>query len=49
MYLSTTTTRSDKELVEKAMAALERGVHALLSDLLPPGAYDPAGIHGSIV
>jgi Protein of unknown function (DUF4058) len=38
-----------EELVEKAVAALERGVHVLLIDLLPPGAHDPAGIHGSIV
>jgi hypothetical protein len=38
-----------EELVEKAVAALERGVHVLLIDLLPPGLHDPAGIHGSIV
>ena len=38
-----------EELVEKAVAALERGIHVLLIDLLPPGLHDPAGIHGSIV
>jgi hypothetical protein len=38
-----------KELVDKAVAALDRGVHLLLIDLFPPGAHDPAGIHGSIV
>jgi Protein of unknown function (DUF4058) len=38
-----------EELVDKAVAALERGVHVLLIDLFPPGLHDPAGIHGSIV
>jgi hypothetical protein len=36
------------ELVEKAVTALERGVHLLLVDLLPPGPHDPTGIHGAI-
>jgi hypothetical protein len=37
------------ELVEKAVSALERGVHLLLVDLFPPGPHDTAGIHGAIV
>jgi Protein of unknown function (DUF4058) len=36
------------ELVDKAVYALERGVHLLLVDLFPPGPNDPCGIHGSI-
>ena len=38
-----------EELVDKAVAALERGVHVLLIDLFPPGLHDPSGIHGCIV
>ena len=38
-----------EELVDKAVSALERGVHVLLIDLFPPGPHDPSGIHGSIV
>jgi hypothetical protein len=41
--------RHIEELVEKAVSALERGVHLLLVDLLPPGPYDPSGIHGFIL
>jgi hypothetical protein len=37
------------EPVEKAVSALERGVHLLLVDLLPPGPDDPSGIHGFIL
>ncbi len=36
------------ELVEKAVTALERGVHLLLVDLYPPGPHDPQGVHGAI-
>jgi hypothetical protein len=36
------------ELVEKAVSALERGVHLLLVDLFPPGPHDPGGMHGAI-
>jgi hypothetical protein len=32
----------------KAVAALDAGVHVLVVDLLPPGRYDPQGIHGII-
>jgi hypothetical protein len=31
------------------VSALERGVHLLLVDLLPPGPHDPSGIHGRIL
>ena len=41
--------RHVEDLVDKAVAALERGVHVLLIDLFPPGPHDPSGIHGSIV
>lgn len=34
--------------VRKAAILLERGVHLLIIDLYPPGARDPAGIHGEI-
>ncbi len=36
-------------LIEKAVSALERGVHLLLVDLFPPGPHDIFGIHGQIV
>jgi hypothetical protein len=42
-------TRHIEELVEKAVSALERGVHLLLVDLLPPGPHDRSGIHGLIL
>jgi hypothetical protein len=42
-------TRHVAELVDKAISALERGIHLLLVDLFPPGRHDPAGIHGGIV
>lgn len=38
-----------EEFAAKAAAALRRGVHLLLVDLLPPGPYDPAGMHAAIV
>jgi len=37
------------EFVDKAISALERGIHLLLVDLFPPGRHDPSGTHGSIV
>jgi hypothetical protein len=40
--------RHVEDLVDKAVSALERGVHLLLVDLFPPGLHDPSGIHGSI-
>ncbi len=36
-------------LVEKAVTALERGVHLLVVDLFPPGPHDPCGIHDKII
>jgi hypothetical protein len=37
------------DLVDKAVSALNRGVHVLLVDLFPPGQHDPSGIHGCIL
>jgi hypothetical protein len=37
-----------KKFVEKAADFLERRVHLLIVDLLPPGRHDPQGIHGAI-
>jgi hypothetical protein len=34
--------------VNKAISALEDGIHLLLVDLFPPGPRDPQGIHGVI-
>ena len=35
-------------IVDKAAALLDKGVHLLILDLLPPGRRDPQGIHGAI-
>lgn len=37
------------EFADKALAALCMGVHLLLVDLFPPGAYDPEGMHGVLL
>src|SRR5262249_42771423 len=37
-----------RQFVEKAAAALFRGYHLLVLDLLPPGPRAPHGIHGAI-
>jgi len=37
-----------EEFVDKAVAALAHGVHLVLVDLIPPGKYDPQGMHGAI-
>lgn len=37
------------EFAEKAVSALERGVHLLLVDLFPPGRHDPHGMHGVVL
>jgi hypothetical protein len=37
------------DLVNKALSALEYGVHLLFVDLCPPGMHDPCGIHSNIV
>ena len=36
-------------LLDKAVAALDGGVHLLLVDVHPPGPRDPHGIHGAIL
>jgi hypothetical protein len=41
--------RHAEDLADKAVSALERGVHLLLVDLFPPGLHDPSGIHGVIL
>lgn len=38
-----------EELADKAVSALEYGVHLLLVDLFPPTRHDPGGIHSAIV
>lgn len=35
-----------QQLVNKSLAALSRGIHLLILDLIPPGPRDPNGIHG---
>ncbi len=37
-----------QQFVRKVADFLERGVHILILDLLPPGRHDPHGIHGTI-
>lgn len=37
-----------RSFVDKALAALSRGIHRLLLDLHPPGPRDPNGVHGLI-
>ncbi len=34
--------------VDKLERALENGIHVLLVDLIPPGPYDPQGMHGAL-
>jgi hypothetical protein len=34
--------------VDKAVAALEQGFHLLVVDILPPGSFDPQGMHGAV-
>lgn len=36
------------QFVKMAVEMLEAGVHLLIVDLLPPGTFDPQGIHGVI-
>ena len=37
-----------RAFVEKAVEALEAGIHVVLLDLFPPGPRDPQGIHGAV-
>jgi hypothetical protein len=34
--------------VDKAVGALDLGYHLMVIDLIPPGPFDPTGIHGAI-
>jgi hypothetical protein len=34
--------------VDKAVGALDEGLHLMVLDLFPPGTFDPKGIHGAI-
>ncbi len=38
-----------RSLLDKAVAALDSGIHLLLVDVHPPGPRDPKGIHGAIL
>jgi Protein of unknown function (DUF4058) len=38
-----------RSFLDKAVAALDGGVHLLLVDVHPPGPRDPAGIHGALL
>jgi hypothetical protein len=38
-----------RSLLDKAVAALDGGIHLLLIDIHPPGPRDPQGIHGAIL
>jgi len=35
--------------VDKAVSALDLGVHLLLVDPFPPGSHDPSGMHGAVL
>ena len=37
-----------RAFIEKAASLLDRRVHLLIADLLPPGRHDPDGIHAAI-
>jgi hypothetical protein len=38
-----------RSFLDKAVAALDSGVHLLLIDIHPPGPRDPNGIHGALL
>src|SRR5205823_5200732 len=38
-----------RSFLDKAVAALDSGVHLLLIDVHPPGPRDPNGIHGALL
>jgi hypothetical protein len=40
--------RSIAEFINKTATALHLGTHVTLVDLFPPGAFDPAGMHGAL-
>jgi hypothetical protein len=37
-----------EQFTRKAAEFLDRGIHLLIVDLIPPGRFDPNGIHGAI-
>jgi hypothetical protein len=37
-----------EQFVDKAVGAIDEGLHLMVLDLFPPGAFDPKGIHGAI-
>jgi hypothetical protein len=37
-----------RSFVDKALDVLDQGIHLLVIDFFPPGAFDPQGIHGAI-
>ena len=40
--------RSVKQFVTKALGALQVGCHLLVIDVLPPGKFDPRGMHAAL-
>ncbi|MFO7906675.1 MAG: DUF4058 family protein [Planctomycetota bacterium] len=38
-----------RSFLDKAIAAVDSGVHLLLVDVFPPGPRDPHGIHGAVL
>jgi len=40
--------QSVADFADKAISAIDRGIHVLLVDLIPPGRHDPQGLHGAI-
>ena len=36
------------DFVDKAVSAIDRGIHVLMIDLFPAGSFDPQGLHGVI-
>jgi hypothetical protein len=38
-----------RSFLEKAVAALDNGIHLLLIDVHPPGPRDPHGVHGALL
>lgn len=41
--------RHVEDFADKAASALECGVHVLMADLFPPGAFDPNGMHPAVL
>lgn len=37
-----------EDIVHKIISALDKQIHVLLIDLLPPGVNDPCGVHGAV-